>query len=531
MFARNGFQNVAEKIKLGRFVLERFTNTEMDRYTTAERLRLSFEQLGPTFVKLGQLLATRPDLIPEEFVEEFKKLHDQVSTVPFEQIKKVLRLELKADPATVFLEIDPVPMAAASIAQVHRAVLLDGSEVVVKVQRPGITDIIADDVNVLYFLSDLLQKYVPESRVFNPVGIVDEFFKSIEQETNFVIEANNLRRFAENFRNSEEIVIPKVYFEHSSQKLLVLERLEGIPLSQKSALDQEGINRGEVIAVGLRAYFKMVFKDGIFHADLHAGNIFILPNNRIGLIDFGIVGRLNRRTRDAIANLFLALYQEDYERFAYEYVDLAPYAGDVDLDRFARDLQGLLAPHFGLSTGKVDAGRLLMDSTAIAARHGLILPSELLLFFKSIVTIEGMSRLVLPDFNLLSYALEFASEIVKQRLDPRRMRDDMLVLGRESAGLLYHLPRQIKQCARKINSPDFAIRVSIQQMDELKRSIETSSNILFLGLIIGSLILSASLALFQNNSPLLFQLPVVSAIGYLLAAGLSLVAFYNYFKK
>lgn len=529
VFAKNGFQNVAEKIRLGRFLLERFSKPGIESYTPAERLRMAFEELGPTFVKLGQLLATRPDLVPDEFVEEFKRLHAQVSPVPFAEIKKVLEGQFGVDVDRVFLEIDPVPLAAASIAQVHRAVLNDGTSVVVKVQRPGIAEIIRNDINVLYYLAELLQRYVAEARPFNPLGIVDEFFKTLELELNFVVEANNIRRFQENFKDEPSIKIPQVYLELSGPRVLVLEALDGVPLSSLASV--ESIDREKVIRTGLRAYLKMVFRDGFFHGDLHAGNLFILSDSRVGLVDFGIVGRLNRRVRDAIANMFVALYTEDYERLAYEYVELAPYSDKVDVDRFAKELQDLLAPYFGLSMKNVNIGRLLMDSTAVAARHQLVVPSELMLFFKSIVTVEGMARMIIEDFNLLDYALEFANELVKTKYSPERVREEVLLFGRDSADLLQGLPRQLKQFIRKVNHPDFAYRHSLVEFEELKRSIETSSNILFLGLIIGSLIVSASLTMSLKDVPLVLEMPVVSAVGYLLALLLGLVGFYNYIKK
>jgi ubiquinone biosynthesis protein len=492
---------------------------------------MAFEELGPTFIKLGQVLATRPDLVPQEFVDEFVKLHDQVAPISFSEIQKVLEGQFGTSMQDVFREIDPVPIAAASIAQVHGAILIDGRDVVVKVQRPGIERIIRDDVNILYYLAELLQKYVPETRVFNPTGIVNEFFKTLELETNFIIEANNIRRFQESFKNDSTVKIPAVYFDYSGRRVLVLEMLKGIPLSQKAALEQEGIDRLTVMRAGLRCYFKMVFKDGVFHGDLHAGNIFILPENRIGLIDFGIVGRLNRRTQDAIASMFLALYSEDYERLAYEYVEVAPYNGDLNVDEFARDLQDLLAPFFGSTLKNVDLGRLLMDSTAIAARHHLVIPSELMLFFKSIVTVEGMAKMIMKDFNLLDHALEFAQDIVKTKYAPDRLREEASAMGREVSVLLRPLPRQLKQFIRKVGHPDFALRTSLIELDEFKRSVESSANILFLGLIIGALILSATMSLFLKDVPIVFNMPLVSALLYSFAGVLGLVAFYNYIRK
>jgi ubiquinone biosynthesis protein len=297
--------------------LEKIAGADADnKFTTAERLRMSFEELGPTFVKFGQLLATRPDLVPIEYSEEFKKLHDRVLGVEWAGIEAVLDDHFGKDWERVFLSFDKNALAAASIAQVHSAVLQSGEKVVVKVQRPAIEPVIEEDLGILYQLAELLEKYVPETSPFSPVGIVDEFARALELETNFVIEANNIRRFQENFTQEPNIKIPNVHSDLSGRRVLVLEALDGIPLSQKNALDQEGINPESVLRVGLRCYLKMVFTDGLFHGDLHAGNMFVLPNNRIGLVDFGVVGRLNRKTQSAIANMLVALAGEDYDRLA-----------------------------------------------------------------------------------------------------------------------------------------------------------------------------------------------------------------------
>lgn len=531
VFARYGFQNIAERIRLGRFLIERLSGIDVDQFTPAERLRMAFEELGPTFVKLGQLLATRPDLVPEDFVEEFKRLHDQVTALPFEQMRSTLEQQYGRDLGAVFTEIDPNPIGAASIAQVYRAVLKDGSKVVVKVQRPGIVEVIKNDVGVLYFLAEQLAAFVPEAAVFNPVGIVDEFFKTLELETNFNIEANNIKRFQQNFFDDPTVKIPHVYQEFSGTKVLVLEALQGIALSQPSALTQEGLDRDEIMRSGLRCYFRQVFVHGLFHGDLHAGNLFVMPDSTVGLIDFGIVGRLNQRVRDAIASMFIALYSEDYEQLAYEYVDVAPFNNSIDIDEFAKDLQDLLAPHFGLNLKSVNLGRLLMATTSVAAKHRLVLPSELMLFFKSIVTVEGMARVIRPDFDLLPHALEFADELVRNKVDTMRLKEDALEIGRDTAHLVRTLPRQLRQFVRRVNHPDFAFRLSLVELEEVKRSVETSSNLMFLGLVIGSLIISGSATMFVERGHTLFGIPLISAIFYGLAGALGLAAFRNYIKK
>ncbi len=532
VFARHGFHGLAEKIKLGKFIVERLSaSPELEKLTTPERLRMSFEELGPTFVKLGQVLASRPDLIPEDYMFEFEKLHDRVQSLPFEVVEGVLKEEFGETLYQKFSFIDPTPLGAASIAQAHKAHLATGEVVVIKVQRPGIIQTINDDLNVLYMLSELLMAYVPETRPFNPAGIVDEFFKTLELETNFIVEANNIRRFSENFVAEVDIKIPKVYLELTTERVLTLEALDGIPLSQEGALKQDGIDAQTLIRKGLRAYMKMIFADGLFHGDLHAGNFFILPNNQIGLIDFGVVGRLNNKTQAAVANMLLALSKEDYDRLAYEYVDLAPFTDKINVDLFAKDLRELIAPYYGLTLKNVNLGKLLMSSSGVAARHHLSLPTELMLFFKSIVSIEGIGRRITPDFDFLKYTIEMASELVKHQMDPNKLLNEMSLVMRESKNFIQALPRQANFLLRKINSPAHAFKLNIPQIEDLKKSIEISFNLLFLGVIIAALILSASFVFIQPTENHINGMPTMSFVQYIIALVLGIVAFFNYIKK
>lgn len=531
VFAKHGFANVAERIKLGQFLLERMSAYSSDEFTVAQRVRMSFEELGPTFVKFGQLLATRPDLASEEFITEFEKLHDKVNPLPFEVIENVLKEEFGSAYKEFFVSIDPKPLGSASIAQAHKARLADGTDVVIKVQRPGIIQTINEDLSVLYFLAELLEKYVDESRSMNPTAMVDEYFKTLELETNFVVEANNIRRFQENFATDQTVKIPKVFMDLTTERVLTLEFLNGIPLSQESALNQPGVQPSEIIRRGLKVYLKMVFQDGLFHGDLHAGNFFVLPGNTIGLIDFGVVGRLNHRTQSAIANMLVALAKEDYERLAFEYIDLAPFSERVDVDLFARQLRDLVAPFFGLTMKNVNVGKLLLKTSSIAANQGLSVPTELMLYFKSLVTIEGLSRRIQKDFDFLTYALEFAGDLVKAQYDPNRIMQDVSQVIRESKSLINSFPRQIHFMLRKLNSPGYIFRARIEHVDELRRSVETSFNLLFLGILISSLVISGSMLYSHPEQYLIGSFPAMSFVCYLIAVLLSLVAFINYIRK
>jgi ubiquinone biosynthesis protein len=531
VFAKHGFYKIAERINLGQYIKDRWVTSSLENYTTAERIRMSFEELGPTFVKLGQLLATRPDLVPDEYVTEFSKLHASVQPLPFETIQNVLKNEL-GNQLDQFGAIDPNPIGSASIAQVHQAQLKNGTAVVIKVQRPGILEIINDDLGVLYFIADLLVNYVPESRAFNPKAIVDEYFKTLELETNFIVEANNIRRFQANFQSQPDIVIPNIFMELTTEKILVMEQMRGIPLSNDLALNQEGVNAHEIIKKGLKAYLKMVFYDGLFHGDLHAGNFFVLPHNAIGLIDFGVVGRLNSKTQSAIANMLYALSKEDYDRLAYEYVDLAPFTDQVNVDVFARELRELIAPYYGLTLKNVNLGKLLMSSASVASKNKLIVPSELMMFFKSIVAIEGMGKRILKEFDFLQYSIEFAGELIKHQLSADKLAQDIGQIARESKNFINSLPRQLNFLIRKLNSPDHNFKFQMVELQDLKKSFESSFNLIFIGMIISSLILSASIIyVLKSNGDYIFNIPALSFILYLLACGLGLVGFYNYIKK
>jgi ubiquinone biosynthesis protein len=536
VFAKHGFANILEKIKLGRFILERVSTSDpLDRFTmsstVAERLRMSFEELGPTFVKLGQLLASRPDLVPPDFVNEFSRLHDNVQPLSFSEIQQVLKEEYGENLNQYFSHFDEKPLGSASIAQVHRAILKNGEEVVIKVQRPHILGKINDDLSVLYFIAGLIEEYLPEVRHFNPVGIVDEYFKTIELETNFIVEANNLRRFTINFKDHPDIRIPKVNFDLTTERVLVMEALPGIALSNSASLKQEGLNNEQLIKKGIRAYLKMVFVDGLFHGDLHAGNFFILPNNQIGMIDFGVVGRLNLKTKNSIASMLLALSKEDYERIAFDYIDLAPFSERVDIDRFAKDLRDLIAPFYGLTLKNVNLGKLLMSSSAVAGRHGLVVPSELMLFFKSLVHIESLGQKIHPDFDFLKYALEYADEIIKVQYDTSKITQDLTQLARESKHLINGLPRQINFLLRKLSSPDYTMKFRLLELRDLQKAIESSFNLMFLAIIIASLLLSSAFVLVHPSEQLIAGMPAFSFIGFVASAFLGVLAFFNYIRK
>lgn len=534
--AKHGLKNLVEKIKLGSFLTTGSNgSTEVnEQLTLASRLRLSFEELGPTFVKFGQLLATRPDIIPHDIIDEMSLLHDKVQTVDFKTITDIITEELGEDWQKHFNYISDKPLGSASIAQVHAAELKNGTKIVLKVQRPGIVNKINDDLNVLYFLAELIEKHIPEVRPFNPVGMVDEYFNTLALETNFLVEANNIRRFKNNFNQETDVVIPEVFFDLTTERVLTMQAIEGLALSKvksnPNSSDLLGSDPDTIIKLGLKTYLKMVFVDGFFHGDLHPGNFFVLPNNKIGLIDFGVVGRLNRKTQMAIVNMLVALSKEDYSRLAFEYVDMAPFSEKVNVDLFAKELQSIIAPYYGLSLKNTNIGKILLSSSNVAANHGLSVPTELMLFFKSIISIESLGNIIAKDFDFLSFTLTQVNFIAKDFFQPSKISQEADLIFRESKSLLTHLPRQLNFLFRKMNSPNYHSKVVVPELTEFRKTFYSSFKLLFLGLVIASLLICSTLLYSTANTWLLFGFPGLSLIGYLMAAGLGFVAFIESFK-
>jgi ubiquinone biosynthesis protein len=457
VLASHGFGDLIHRMQLSRLLPGSVTDSaRYQEIPLPERVRAAFEELGPTFVKLGQLLATRPDLIPESFITEFQKLQDSASGVPFSEIRKEIESELKRPLIEAFSSFSEVPIAAASIAQVHYAVLNTGEKVAVKVQRPGIAKTIQQDISVLRGLAMLLERSVPESRTFNPTGLVEEFFRTILQETDFFIEANNIRRIRGNLAELKKIAVPQVYSELSTGKILVLERFEGIRFSDREAIIAAGINPMDIVEAGSHAFFHMVMHDGVFHGDLHAGNLFVLPDGRIGLIDFGIVGRLSHRVRDSVITMFIAIVDEDYETLAYEYLSLCQSTGRTQLGMLQKDLMDTISPYVGMSLGEINIGHILLRSTSIAVKHHLQVPRELMLLFKAILTIESLGKRLEPTFDILRVGNTLARQAIAVRYSRDRITRDLILIGRDLQGLAETLPRIVRRFLSGWAQNDFA---------------------------------------------------------------------------
>ncbi len=533
VFARYGFADIVDRMNLGKFLPGRlgvYAESQAEK-TLPQRVRLAFEELGPTFVKLGQLLSTRSDLLPESFIEEFVLLQDTVQPLHFEVVRTIIECELNKKLEDAYSFFDPKPLAAASIAQVHEARLLTGEKVVVKVQRPEIAKIIETDVSLLAFLAGLLEKYVPETQVARPSMIVDEFFRTLSYEIDFIIELNNILKIAENTVNIPEIVIPKVYSYLTTQKILTLEKLEGIRVNDLKALDLAKVDRKRIVQIGAKCFFRWVMVDGLFHGDLHAGNIFVLPGNRLGIVDFGIVGRLSQKSRDQLASMIMSLLVEDYENLCYEYAELGMAGASIDFEGFQREVRNTLAPYMGLPLAQVNVGKILIEATRIAAKFNIQVPGDWMLVFKAILTIEGMGRTLDPEFDLLSQGHDLVKDLLKNQYSVQRLTKELMWVAKDVSSLIKILPRQIRWMFRKFNSNDFALEIKSPDFQEIRDQLDLNGRRQSLSILVAGFFIASSIAVSNSLERSWVDYPLIAIIFFTAGSMFLILLFLKSFKK
>lgn len=489
--------------------------------STARRFRLAFEELGPTFIKLGQILATRVDVFNAEWIEEFEQLQSRANPLPFEEIRLLLAEQLGRAPEEVFRHIDSDPVGSASIAQVHRAVLLDGSEVAVKVRRPDIEPLIQADLRILTYLAQLIESEIAETRRYHPVQMVQYFAKSLAKETDLSAELRHMQRFAAWYDGRPGIHIPKVYPEYSNRQILVQEYMAA-ELLKDADIAALGAEERHLLACRITdALLHMILGQGLFHADPHPGNIFIYPDLSVGLIDFGMVGYLNTVRRQEINALIEALIHRD--PFAVQYI-LGNWAqGDVpDEDLLGADVMEMLLDYEHTAVRDLRVSQVINDLTRIMREHELALPGDLVMLFKTLLTLEGVVKRLDGDFQLLEHAKPIVQSVIRQGFSPervwRRARTQSRMLGR----IMGDLPKNLLRLNRSLQSGRVNVNLDLKRLDSLNQHLEHSANRLTMGMVTAALIIGSSILLSSNIGPKLFGLSFLGFFGYLLAFANSL---------
>jgi ubiquinone biosynthesis protein len=526
---KHGFGSLVDQLNLQRYIslgkrMIPFKKYELEReaHTIPERLRLAFEELGPTFIKLGQVLSSRPDLIPQDFAEEFRKLQDAVPPFSASEAKRHVEDELHAPLDKIFSSFDDIPSAAASIAQVHNAVLITGEKVIVKVQRPGLREKLSSDINILFYLTSLIEKYLPHGKVYNPVGIVEEFSKTIKRELNFNLEGSNAEKFRENFEGDGTVYIPKVYWEYTANDILTMERIEGIPIHEIKKIEEAGHDKKIIAKNGVNAFLKQILELGLFHADPHPGNFLIMQDGRIGIVDFGIVGRADEDVMESLANTFLSIIDLDYNRLISEYIRLGLLTEDIDIKAFKSDLRDLIDPYYRKALKQIQAGKVLSEILHLAINYKARVPNDLILLGKTLITIEGLARALDPDILIIEEAKPFAKELIQKRMSPAYQMTKAYRTLSDISDIMKEIPGQISHVLRKVIKDRLKIEFVHSGLDRLIRDMDKSSNRLSFSLIISAIVVGSSIIMLSGKGPLLFGFPMLGVIGYIVAGLLGL---------
>ena len=492
------------------FLKERLRDKQgevLARTSREARIRLVLSELGPTFIKLGQLLSTRPDVVGADLANELKQLQTSTPEDPPELVRKTVERELGQSLDELFDGFDLTPIASASIGQVHKARLKTGERVVVKVQHAGIESIVADDLDVLMGLAHLAETR-PELKAYRPVANVAEMARTIRRELDFGREERNLHQFAQLFKDDPTIGIPRGYTELSTARVLTMEFIEGIPVCETGQLDAAGIDREEVARRGADIYLQMIFTHGYYHADPHPGNIVVLPGNVIGLLDFGMVGRIDERLREDIEEMLLAIVNHDVLMLTRIIKRIGQAPPNLDEGALNNDVADFVGHYATQSLENFDLGGALTDMVEIIRRYGITLSPQVAMLIKVLVTLEGTSKLLSPRFSLMEVMQPFQKSMILRRLSPKRQWRKLRRLFVEVEQMVEVLPQRIMQIMEQIQAGKFDVHLD-------HRGLEPSVNRLVLGLLTSALFLGSSLMLSYKVPPLLFH----GASAYAVAAG------------
>ena len=508
---------IEEYLEIGLQMISRKSRKQVDRLTRSERLRMALEELGPTFVKLGQMLSTRPDLISVEFVEELSRLQDDVPPFAYADVVRIIESELGMGPGDIFTDFEEKPLAAASIGQVHRARLKDGEKVVVKVRRPGIRRIIEVDLEIMLHLASLAERHLEEFQVNRPSRIVEEFTRTLEKEIDYTIEASHIERFSRQFLDDETVYVPKVFRETTTERVLTTEYIEGVKASEIDRIEKEGLDRKLITARGADLILKQVFDHGFFHADPHPGNIFILPGNVICYLDFGMMGSVERQTREDFADLVHSVVMRDESGAMRALLMLTQYDEEPDERLLARDLADLMGQYSHQPLKDLHMEKLLQALMEVISRHRLQMPPDLFLMLKALATVEGVGLSLDPDFHIINQAAPFIQRVKMERFHPKRVASEALQSGADLVRLAQEIPGEIRTLLRQVKRGKVKMEFEHRGLEPMLATHDQISNRIAFSIVIAALIVGSALIVLSKTPPLLLGIPVIGIFGFVVA--------------
>lgn len=512
VFFKHGFFWVAEALEVTRYFPQslraRVTSADAFQIPVSVRIRRVIEELGPTYIKAGQILSTRPDMIPLDILKELSKLQDEVPPFPFDQVQDILEEELGMPMDQVFRSFARVPIASASIGQVHEAVLMDNREVVVKVQRPDIEQMVIIDTEIMHDIARAAEKRFEWARLYNMMERVEEFTKTIRAEMDYTIEGQNADRIAANFSGDETIHIPSIYWEFTTRRMLTMEYIHGVKLKEKEKLHAMGCDFTYLTEVIGNAFIKMILVDGFFHGDPHFGNIFVMEDQTVAFIDFGMVGIVDPIMKRNMAKYFISIVQQDAETMVEVLEEIAEIDPKADRSALIRETGRLLQKYADVAIGQIKIEEIVIELFNLGMKYKIKLPGEFTLMDKTLITLEGLGRHLDPSFDLISAAEPAARMLLRREMDPRNVSKDMIRTAIDLRDLLTALPRRLDKISKGLEQGQFKVRIElesyIESAQEMVENVGKSINRLSLAIIIAALLISSAMILPKYEGVTLF---------------------------
>ncbi|WP_369813257.1 ABC1 kinase family protein [Caloranaerobacter sp. TR13] len=526
ILTKYGFGMVAEKIDdisiISKIFIKRAKKYSQN-YTRGERIRFTLEELGPTFIKLGQILSTRYDILPNDIVDELSKLQDEITPFDLDTAKNIIKNELGRKLEDIFMEFEEEPIAAASIGQVYRGVLKNGNKVVIKIQRPNINTVIKQDIDILYTLAKMFDDILKKKIVISARNIVEEFSYFIKKELDYTYEAQNCERFRMLFKNDKRVIIPRIYWEYTTKKVLVMEEIRGIKVSNIDEIDKIGFNKEKLSELGAKIFLEQIFVHGFFHGDPHPGNILILSEDKISFIDFGVVGYLDNMTFEFITTLLKATLNRDIDKIVESLYKMNAISDETDEIGLKKELFFIVNHYFNLPINKINFGEVFNEIMTISYKYKLRIPSQLILLIKSIITIEGTGKKLNPQFNLSKISKEIIKEVTKRKLNPKLLTKKIIDNTTENIENIFEITNKVNNILYKIDNDKLKIKMEIEGLSRLEKEIYIITNKLSLSLIISSIIVGSSIIIQSHTGPEIFGMSAFGLIGFV-AAGILGVA-------
>jgi ubiquinone biosynthesis protein len=509
--------NIEQYFEISMKMLFKKEPKNVDRLTRPERIRRVLEELGPTFIKFGQILSTRTDLIPYKYIQELAKLQDDVPSFSYEEVCEIVRKELGKSPNDLFVSFDSEPLAAASIGQVHRACLKNGEQVVVKVQRPAIQETIETDLEIMLHLASLMERHLEEAEVQHPTRIVAVFARSIEKEINYRLEIANVERFSRQFVEESTIYVPKVYRQFSTKRIITMEFVDGVKSSELEVLHKEGHDLRLVAERGMDLVLKQIFINGFFHADPHPGNIFILPRELICFIDFGMMGRISRQERSDFADLVMHVVRRDEKKVVEALLKITHHCAELDFASLEDDLGELMDRVVGLPLQEIEVGSLMQQVVEIVSRHKLSLKPNFFLLVKAVTTIEGLGRVLDPQFDVVKHAGPFIKKIQLDKYNPKKIVADIFQSSTELLQLIRDIPSGLRDVLTLTRQGKIKIEFEHRGLDALYEHLEQITNRIAFAIVLAAQIVGSSLIVLAGVPPMWNDIPIIGLAGFLLA--------------